>query len=85
MPCIEKDDSSGGPEAIATSIDDNEDHSDSHKRRACGKVKRQHIDRISVKGYIGIFYYDLKDNVKDGEGYKAVFTEQDTSASQMET
>ena len=48
MPCIEKHDSRGGPQAVATSIDASE--SDSENTGACRKVKHQHMDRIAEKG-----------------------------------
>ena len=42
VPCIEKEDSRGKPQAVATSIDASEEQSDSENTGACGKVKGQH-------------------------------------------
>ena len=39
-PCIEKDDSRGEPQAVATSTDASEEQSDSENTGACGKVVR---------------------------------------------
>ena len=54
MPCIEKDDSVGESQAVATSIDASESDSG-----ACRTVKRQHLDHIAEKGYVGSFHYGL--------------------------
>ena len=50
MPCIEKHDSGGESQAVATSIDASESDSG-----ACRTVKRQHLDHIAEKGYVGSF------------------------------
>ena len=63
MPCIEKDDSRGEYQTVATS----EEQSDSANAGACWKVKRQHVDNIAEKGileffskgYVGCFHYGL--------------------------
>ena len=54
MPCIEKDD-----QAIATSIDANEEQSDSENTRTYGKIKRELMDHIAEKKYVGSFHTDL--------------------------
>ena len=59
MPCIEKEDSRGEPEAVANSIDASEEESDAANTGACGKVKRQHMDHIAEKGNVGSFHCGL--------------------------
>ena len=39
LPCIEKSDSPVKPQAVVTSIDANEEQSDSENAGACGKVQ----------------------------------------------
>ena len=53
MPCSEKNDSRGEPQAIVTSVDATGEQSDSENIGACGKVKRQQMDHIAEKGYLG--------------------------------
>ena len=59
MPCVEKNDSRGEPQAIVTSIDAGEEQSDSEYTRACGKVKRHYMGHIAEKGYVGSFHCRL--------------------------
>ena len=59
LPCIEKDDSRGEPQAVATSIDCSEGQSDSENAGVCGKVKRQHTDHIAEEGYVWSFHNGL--------------------------
>ena len=40
-------------------MDASEEQSDSEKYRSMRKVKRQHIDHIAEKGYVGSFHYGL--------------------------
>ena len=42
-----------------TSIDCSEEQSDSENTVPCGKVKRQHMDHIAEKGYVGSFHNGL--------------------------
>ena len=57
LPCVEKNGSRGEPQAVVTSVDASEEHSDSENTGACGNVKRQHMDRIAEKGCVGSCHY----------------------------
>ena len=59
LPCIEKEESRGKPQAGATSSDASEEQSDSANTGACGKVQRQHLDYITEIGYVGSCYCGL--------------------------
>ena len=59
LPSIEKDDSRGTLQALVTSIDVSEERLDSENAGACGRVKREHMDHIAEKGYVGSFHCGL--------------------------
>ena len=50
-----EEDSRGKTQAGATSIDASEEQSDSENERACGTVKRQHVEYIAGKRYVRAF------------------------------
>ena len=59
MSCIETEDSRWKPQASATSIAASEEQSDSENTGACRKVRRQHMDHIAEKKYVGSFQNGL--------------------------
>ena len=52
MPSIEKDDSRGEPQAVATSIDASEEQSNPETTEHAGEVKRQQMDHIAEQGHV---------------------------------
>ena len=63
MPCIEKNDSRGEPQATATSVDASEEQSDSENTGAFWRVKRQHMHHIAGKGYVIVLSVNSRHNV----------------------
>ena len=59
LPCTEKNDSRGEPQAGRNSIDASEEQSVSENTGACWKVKRQRMGHIAEKGYVRSFLLGL--------------------------